>query len=73
MPLRAKRTTIDEGVPIRDIAEVIGRHLDVPLVSISGEDAGDHFAWLAGLIGSTPRRRVCSPVSCSHGSRRRPG
>jgi nucleoside-diphosphate-sugar epimerase len=41
----------DEGVPIRDIAEVIGRHLGVPLVSVSREDAGEHFAWLAGLIG----------------------
>jgi nucleoside-diphosphate-sugar epimerase len=41
----------DEGVPIRAIAEVIGRHLDVPVVSISPEDAGGHFAWLAGFLG----------------------
>jgi nucleoside-diphosphate-sugar epimerase len=41
----------DEGVPIRDIAEVIGRHLDLPVVSISPEDAGDHFTWLAGFLG----------------------
>jgi nucleoside-diphosphate-sugar epimerase len=40
----------DEGVPIRDIAEVIGRHLDLPVVAISPEDAGEHFAWLAGFL-----------------------
>ena len=41
----------DEGVPIRDIAEVIGRHLDVPLVSVAPEDAGEHFSWLGSFIG----------------------
>jgi nucleoside-diphosphate-sugar epimerase len=41
----------DEGVPVREIAEVIGRHLEVPVVSISPEDAGGHFSWLAGFLG----------------------
>jgi nucleoside-diphosphate-sugar epimerase len=41
----------DEGVAIRDIAEAIGRHLDVPVVSIAPEDAGEHFTWLAGFLG----------------------
>jgi nucleoside-diphosphate-sugar epimerase len=30
----------DEGVPIREIAEVISRHLDVPTASVPAEDFG---------------------------------
>jgi nucleoside-diphosphate-sugar epimerase len=40
----------DEGVPTRAIAEVIGRHLDLPIVSIAPEDAGEHFSWLGGFF-----------------------
>jgi nucleoside-diphosphate-sugar epimerase len=47
----------DEGVPMRDIAEVIGRHLHLPVVSIAPEDAGEHFAWMAGFVA------LDSPVS----------
>jgi nucleoside-diphosphate-sugar epimerase len=41
----------DEGVPVRDIAEVIGRHLELPMVSVPVEDAGEHFTWMGGFIG----------------------
>jgi nucleoside-diphosphate-sugar epimerase len=41
----------EEGVPIREIAEVIGRHLDLPVVAISPEDAGEHFSWLSHFLG----------------------
>jgi nucleoside-diphosphate-sugar epimerase len=41
----------DEGVPVREIAAVIGRHLDIPVESISPEDAGEHFSWIGGFLG----------------------
>ncbi|GAB2707444.1 SDR family oxidoreductase [Kitasatospora kifunensis] len=41
----------DEGVPIRAVAEVLGRHLGLPVVSVSPEDAGEHFGWMGGFIG----------------------
>jgi nucleoside-diphosphate-sugar epimerase len=40
----------DEGVPTREIAEIIGRRLQVPVVSKSREEAAAHFGWLAGFI-----------------------
>jgi nucleoside-diphosphate-sugar epimerase len=48
----ALHAVADEGLPIRDIAGVIGRHLDLPLAAIAPEDAGEHFGWLAHFLGA---------------------
>jgi nucleoside-diphosphate-sugar epimerase len=47
----------EEGVALRDVAEVIGRHLDVPVMAIAPDAAGEHFGFLSGLLG------LDSPVS----------
>src|SRR5580698_8014475 len=41
----------DEGVPTREIAEAIGRGLNVPVVSKSREEAADHFGWMVLFFG----------------------
>jgi nucleoside-diphosphate-sugar epimerase len=37
----------DEGVAFKDIAEVIGAHLEVPVTSLSPEEAEGHFGLFA--------------------------
>ncbi|WP_282085556.1 SDR family oxidoreductase [Streptomyces tendae] len=42
----------EEGLPVRDLAEVIGRHLDLPVESVPAAEAGAHFGWLAGPLAA---------------------
>jgi len=41
----------DEGIPTKEIANVIGRRLDVPVVSKSTEETPDHFGWIGRFFG----------------------
>ena len=41
----------EEGIPMREIAEVIGKGLKVPVVSLTPEQAQEHLGWLAMFAG----------------------
>ena len=41
----------DQGIQLRRIAEMIGRHLSVPTESIPTEQAEAQFSWLAAFVG----------------------
>lgn len=41
----------EEGVPLKDIATAIGRGLNVPVISISEQDAQEHFGFLGFFAG----------------------
>ena len=41
----------EEGITARDIAEVIGRGLKIPVVSLLPEEAPAHFGWLGLFVG----------------------
>jgi nucleoside-diphosphate-sugar epimerase len=40
----------EEGVPLRAIAEAIGRRLNIPVVSLTPEQAGGHFGFLGAFV-----------------------
>ena len=41
----------EEGVPARDIAAVVGQGLGLPMISLSPEQALEHFGWLGIFVG----------------------
>ena len=41
----------EEGIPVRDIAVVVGAGLNLPVVSLTPEEAPAHFGWLAMFAG----------------------
>lgn len=49
----------DEGVPFREIAEALGRHLGIPTASVAPADAVEHFAHLGHFVA------VDSPASAA--------
>jgi nucleoside-diphosphate-sugar epimerase len=42
----------EEGVPLLEIAEAIGRGLNLPVVSKTPDEAGEHFGWLGMFVGA---------------------
>lgn len=40
----------EEGIPACEIAEAIGRGLDLPVVSVTPDDAAGHFGWIGGFF-----------------------
>nr|WP_063571129.1 SDR family oxidoreductase [Luteibacter rhizovicinus] len=41
----------EEGIAVRDIASVVGAGLQLPVVSLSQEEAAEHFGWLGMFVG----------------------
>lgn len=41
----------DEAIEMKTIAEFIGHHLNIPVVSLPPEQAPEHFGWLMGFVG----------------------
>ncbi|CAA9356009.1 MAG: Nucleoside-diphosphate-sugar epimerases [uncultured Chloroflexia bacterium] len=48
----------DESVAVRDIASVIGRHLELPVVAVASDDIAAHFGWIGTFFS-----RECGATS----------
>jgi nucleoside-diphosphate-sugar epimerase len=40
----------DEGVPVREIAEAVGRHLGLPVTAVPRERVEGHFGWIGAFF-----------------------
>jgi nucleoside-diphosphate-sugar epimerase len=40
----------EQGIPLKNVAEMIGQRLNLPVVSKSGKEASKHFGWLSMLL-----------------------
>jgi nucleoside-diphosphate-sugar epimerase len=64
----------EEGVPVREIAEAIGRGLKIPVVAMSPEEAAGHFGWLAFFAGmDAPASSVLTQQRLGWRPRQKPG
>lgn len=55
----------EDGVPFREIAEAIGRGLNLPVVSKTNDEAAAHFGWFAhfaGMDAPTSSTRTCAAL-----------
>ena len=44
-------TVAEEGVTTREIAEALGRALDLPVASVAPDDVPGHFGWIGAFFG----------------------
>lgn len=44
----------EEGVPLRAVAAVLGQQLGLPVVSVPGDKADEHFGWLTRFLVDVP-------------------
>jgi nucleoside-diphosphate-sugar epimerase len=51
----ALHAVAEEGVPTREIAEAIGAGLGLPVVSVSADEAGEHFGWMGRFFAMDSR------------------